>query len=374
MNFVLRACLASALFCSIASANDANRLQGQVDQIVQRGLSTGQYPGAVVAIGRSSGILLEKAYGERQSEPTQVSNSLETVYDIASLSKPVSTASCIMILAERGKLDLNAAVSNYLPEFAQNGKEAITIHHLLTHTSGLIADNHIRDYEQGPTVAWEKICNLKLSKPVGEAFIYSDVGFITLGVLVERVSGQTLQEFSAENVFVPLGMTDTTYVPGEQLGARAAPQNQENGEWIKGVVHDPRARDMGGIAGHAGVFSTASDLSRYARMVLGKGELDGVRAMQPETIERMLISRPVPGGGTRTWGWDRQTGFSSNRGDGMSDRSIGHGGFTGTGMWIDPEHDLYVIFLSNRLHPDGKGSVNKLIGEIGTAAMKSLDQ
>lgn len=345
-----------------------------VDELIQAGIQDKKIPGAVVLIGTKDQILHRKAYGARQILPTEEPNTIETIYDLASLTKPVATATSVMLLMERGKIDINAPVCHYLPEFTSHGKDKITIHHLLTHTSGLIADNHIRDYQQGKEEAWKRICDLKPVAPPEEKFIYSDVGFITLGVLVERVSGIPLNEFVQQNIFNPLKMVDSSYQPDASLIGRIAPQNQENNRWIRGTVHDPRASLMGGVAGHAGTFATADDLSRYARMILNNGSLDGVQVLAPATVAAMEKSHSVPGNGLRTWGWDRKTGYSGNRGQGMSDMAMGHGGFTGTGLWIDPELDLYVIVLSNRLHPEGKGAVNKIIGEIGTAAVNAVKQ
>ncbi|WP_437191914.1 serine hydrolase domain-containing protein [Planctomicrobium sp. SH527] len=345
-----------------------------VDELIEAGIQEKKIPGAVVLIGTKDQILHRKAYGARQILPTEEPNVMETIYDLASLTKPVATATSVMLLMEQGKIDINAPVTNYLPEFTSHGKDKITVHHLLTHTSGLIADNHIRDYQQGREEAWKRICALKLVAPPEEKFIYSDVGFITLGILVERVSGTPLNEFVQQNLFAPLKMADSAYQPDPSLVGRIAPQNQEKDRWIRGTVHDPRASLMGGVAGHAGTFATADDLSRYARMILNNGSLDGVQILAPTTVAAMAKSHPVPGNGVRTWGWDRKTGYSGNRGQGMSEMAMGHGGFTGTGLWIDPELDLYVIVLSNRLHPEGKGAVNKIIGKIGTAAVNSVKQ
>lgn len=341
----------------------------QIDPLIQAAIDSGEMPGAVVLIGTRDRILHFQAYGQRQVLPTPEPMTLDTIFDLASVTKPVATGTGMMLLIEQGKIDPAAPVSKYLPEFGTNGKESVTVSQLLTHTSGLIPDNHIRDYTGTQEQIWERICALDLRAPPGEKFQYSDVGFIVLGKLIERISGESLDQWVSRQIFQPLGMNDTGYCPPESLRERIAPTEKEGENWIRGTVHDPRARRMNGVAGHAGLFSSASDLSRYARMILHQGELDGVRVLKPETIDAMLVSRPVPGSGVRTWGWDRQTGFSRNKGKGMSERAIGHGGFTGTGLWIDPGNDLYVIFLSSRLHPDGKGAVNGLIGDIGTVAV-----
>jgi CubicO group peptidase (beta-lactamase class C family) len=252
-----------------------------------------------------------------------------------------------------------------------NGKDEITVADLLTHQGGLIADNALADYQNGTEKAWQRLLALKPTAKRGEKFIYSDVSFETLGKIVEQVSGKTLQEFSQAEIFEPLGMCETTYLPAEPLRKRAAPTQQREGRTMQGEVHDPRAYLLGGVAGHAGLFSTAEDLAVYAQMLLNRGEYGGVRVLAAETVDLMLAPREVPGEQLRTYGWDMRTGFSNNRGKGLSDRAIGHGGFTGTVIWIDPKLELAYIFLSNRVYPDGKGNVNRLAGEIGTVVAEA---
>ncbi|MCA8998839.1 MAG: serine hydrolase [Planctomycetaceae bacterium] len=342
-----------------------------IDAIVAEGMEKGEMPGAVVLVGTSKQILHFRAYGDRQQEPDIEAMTRDTIFDLASLTKPIATATSVMVLVDQGKVSVTEAASKYLPEFTGHGKEGITLHHLLTHTSGLIADNHLRDYQDGPEQAWERICALELKAEPGEEFIYSDVGFIVLGKLIERVSGRPLNEFAHENIYKPLGMAATGYLPPAERSGQIAPTEKVDGQWRRGVVHDPRSHLLGGVAGHAGLFSHASELSLYAKMILGKGELNGTRILSEPTWELMLTPREVPRG-TRAYGWDHRTGYSSNRGEGLSDRAIGHGGFTGTGIWIDPQRDLYYIWLSSRLHPDGKGTVNKLIGRVGAVAAEAV--
>ena len=351
---------------------DSTRL-AVIDDLVAEGLSQNKMPGCVVVIGRREGIVFRKAYGFRQTQPEQIPMTLDTVFDLASLTKPIATATSVMLLIQQGKLELNQTVASIIPEFAANGKDTITIRHLLTHTSGLIADNSISDYADGPNAAFVNINALKLTAEPGKEFIYSDVGFIELGRIVEVVSGQSLHEFTQAAIYAPLGMTETGYLPGEALKARAAVTEERDGHWMQGEVHDPRAFALGGIAGHAGLFSTADDLARYAVMMLNQGQFEDVQILQPEVFTLMTTAVDVPRG-RRALGWDARTGYSSNRGDLMSSSAFGHGGFTGTGIWMDPQQNLFVLFLSNRVHPDGKGLVNPLIGRIGTiagAAMKS---
>lgn len=336
-----------------------------IESIVARGIEEGQMPGAVVVIADKDRVLYERAFGDRQMEPTQESMTLDTVFDMASLTKPVATATSVMRLIQAGEVDPDAPVSKYLPEFRGKGKEAITVGELLVHVGGLIPDNSLRDYQDGVERSWERICDLKPIAERGEKFAYTDVGFIVLGKLVERVSGMPLDRFAKKEVFEPLEMMETMYNPTESLCKRAAPTEKRDGDWIRGEVHDPRAHLLDGVAGHAGLFSTASDLVRYGQMMLKRGKGDGVEILDEATWTLMTTPRTVPRG-TRAYGWDHRSPYSSNRGESLSDAAFGHGGFTGTAMWIDPGKNRVVIFLSNRLHPDGKGSVNRLAGEIAT--------
>jgi uncharacterized protein YbbC (DUF1343 family)/CubicO group peptidase (beta-lactamase class C family) len=349
---------------------DAERLN-VIDEIVNEGLTQEKMPGCVVLIGRKEGIAFLRSYGFRQLQPEKVEMTADTLFDLASLTKPIATATSVMVLAQQGKLDLNATVATYIPDFAQNGKDAITIRHLLTHTGGLIADNSINDYENGPDDAFARINALKPNAAPGDSFVYSDVGFIVLGQIVKVVSGKDVHEFSQEHIFKPLSMTETGYLPGDQIKLRAAVTEQRDGHWMQGEVHDPRAFALKGVAGHAGLFSTAHDLARYATMMLNGGQLNDVQILDQATFTLMTTPVEIPRG-RRALGWDAKTGYSSNRSDLMTSAAFGHGGFTGTGIWIDPVQNLFVVFLSNRVHPDGKGLVNPIIGRIGTIASSAI--
>ncbi len=343
----------------------------RIAPLVRQWIDQGQMAGCVVAVGHRGHLVYLQAFGHRQLEPQPVRMTTDTVFDLASLTKPVATATSVMLLVQRGQLRLGDRVADYLPEFGNRGKERITVLHLLVHQSGLTADNALRDYDHGRQEALRRIMQLPLLSPPGERFRYSDVGFIVLGLLVEKLTGQPLDRFARENIFGPLGMKDTTFNPPPELCRRAAATERRQGRWMVGQVHDPRAYRLGGVAGHAGLFSTAEDLARYAQMMLGRGRLGPVRILSPRTVEVMTRAYPVSRG-LRALGWDKQSPYSSNRGELMTPQAFGHGGFTGTGMWIDPGLDLYVIFLSNRLHPDGRGSVNRLIGRIGTLAAAAV--
>ncbi len=352
----------------------ADRLAG-IEPLMLDGIENGNMPGGVVCVGRHGKIVYLEAFGNRQVGDAPEKMTVDTVFDMASLTKPVATATSIMKLVEEGHFLLRDKVVRFMPEFAPNGKDEITIQDLLLHQSGLIPDNALADYQDGPDVAWERICQLKLTAPVGERFRYSDVNFIVLAKLVERVTGKNIHEFSHEEIYAPLKMTETGYNPSEELKTRAAPTQKRDGHWMRGEVHDPRAYALSGVAGHAGLFSTAQDLANYAQMMLGLGSLDlndeTVHILAPATVLKMTAPYRVSSG-IRGLGWDKQTPYSSNRGDLLSPSAYGHGGFTGTVLWIDPELDLFFIFLSNRVHPDGHGSVNHLAGQILNVIASSI--
>ncbi len=344
--------------------------QMEIDRLVAESIRRGNMPGCVVAIGDQSGIEFLKAYGNRQVVPSVEPMTKETLFDLASLTKPIATATSIMKLVELRKIRLDDPVAKHWPEFGAKGKDKITIEQLLTHQGGLIPDNHLRDYEEGPGKAMENICQLKLISEPGTKFAYTDVGFIVLAEVVRKVSGKDIATFALEEIYQPLDMQHTRFGSAEGVMINAATTEKVGGEWLKGKVHDPRAARLNGVAGHAGLFSRATDLSRFARTLLGRGQLDQVQILKPETVG-LMTGRIKTSSGFRTLGWDSLSGYSSNRGNLFSKSAFGHGGFTGTSFWVDPELNLFVVFLSNRLHPDGKGSVNSLAGKIGTIAAAS---
>jgi uncharacterized protein YbbC (DUF1343 family) len=347
---------------------DAARL-ARLDTVVPEGLKRARAPGAVVLVLRKGKVVFRKAYGLRAVKPAAEPMTLDTVFDLASLTKPLATATAVMILLERGKLRLADRVAEHLPEFGRRGKDRVTVEHLLLHTSGLLADNPVADYRDGRKKALERICELRLLGPPGTRFTYSDVNFIVLAELVEHLSGEALDVFTRKHIWAPLGMRDTGFRPGKGLVARSAPTERVRGRWLRGEVHDPRARLLGGVAGHAGLFATADDVARYARMILAGGQLDGKRILSPATVRLMTAPHRVPGG-LRALGWDVGTAFSRNRGDLFG--GFGHTGFTGTSLWIDPDSQTAVIFLSNRLHPDGKGNVTPLRGAVANVVAASI--
>ncbi|HEV2293153.1 MAG TPA: serine hydrolase domain-containing protein [Tepidisphaeraceae bacterium] len=346
----------------------------QVDAQIAEAVEDKQIPGAVLLVGRGDETVYRKAYGNRSVEPTVEPMTEDTIFDLASLSKPIGTATSIMILADRGKIDVKAPVANYLPAFGSNGKEKVTIEQLLLHRGGLIADNPMSDYTDDPEESLQKILNLKLKYEPGRDFIYTDMGYVVLGEVVRAVSGKPLNEFAAEEIFKPLGMKDTSYLPPASWVSRVAPTEKAKGKMLRGTVHDPRAQKLGGFAGHAGIFSTADDVGRYCRMLLNNGELDGRRIMSARTVEEMIKPRCMDDEtNCRTYGFDANTKFSSARGERFDKTTtFGHTGWTGTMLWVDPVNDCYFVLLSNRNHPDGKGNVLPLRRKVATIVGEAL--
>jgi len=352
----------------LLAAADFAALDAAIEKAVQRG----QPPGAVVLVLHRDRVVHRKAFGLRSKLPAEVPMTLDTVFDVASLTKPVATAASVLLLIERGKLKLADPAAKHWPAFGQQGKERITVEQFLLHTAGLIADNPLADYTEGRAKALENICRLKPLAEPGKRFVYSDVNHIVLGEIVERVSGTSLDRFARDNLFAPLGMKDTGFLPGAELRKRAAPTEKRDGAWLVGEVHDPRCHRLGGVAGHAGLFSTADDLAVFVRMLLKGGTHDGKRILAAETVRLFTEAVSVPGG-KRARGWDVDTAFSSPRGSVFPRGvSFGHTGFTGTSIWVDPKSQTAALLLTSRLHPDGKGDVRQLRRDVATLAAEPL--
>lgn len=358
----------------------------RIDEVVREGIAAKAAPGAVVVVGRGDETLYEKAFGFRATVPAEEAMTVDTVFDLASLTKVIGTTTAVMTLIDDGRLRLNDTVASHIPGFERYGKGGITIRHLMTHVSGLRPDIDLDPWTGYDAAIQRAIDEVPTSAP-GETFVYSDINFFLLGDIVQRITGQSLDAYLKARVFIPLGMTETGYLPAKTLLPRIAPTERcaDQDAWpckrpdaapLRGVVHDPTARRMGGIAGHAGLFSTARDLKIFARMLLGKGRVGTTRVLSEASV-RTMTSPQTPSGMTsiRGLGWDIDTSYSSNRGDLFPvGPSFGHTGFTGTSLWVDPTSNSYVIFLSSRLHPDGTGDVGVLRSRVATVAAAAISQ
>jgi uncharacterized protein YbbC (DUF1343 family)/CubicO group peptidase (beta-lactamase class C family) len=345
---------------------------GEIDAAVTNAIGQGNLPGGVLWLERN-GQIYAHAYGFRSLEPEKELMTPDTIFDAASLTKVIATAPAVMLLLERGQLDLDDPVQKHLPAFRGEGTGEVTIRHLLTHTSGLRPGLGLTPAWKGYQGAIDLAGLEKAQKPPGTAFVYSDINFILLGEIVRQVSGQTLDAFTAAEIYQPLGMVDTGFLPPVHQQPRIAPTEKVAEGMLRGVVHDPTARRMGGVAGHAGLFTAAQDLARFARMLLNEGELDGVRIFKPETVRLMTSAQsPLAVSARRGLGWDIDSPYSGPRGDLFPKGSYGHTGWTGTSLWIDPLSRTFVIFLSNRNHPNGQGTVVQLRKQLGTLAAQAI--
>jgi uncharacterized protein YbbC (DUF1343 family)/CubicO group peptidase (beta-lactamase class C family) len=345
----------------------------EIDSAIQEAIADKKCPGGVLWLERE-GRVYHRAYGQRALVPAEEAATEDTIYDAASLTKVVATTPAVMLLVERGKVQLDATVHAYLPEFAGEGKESITIRQLLTHTSGLRPDVNLKPQWSGYETAIQLACAEKPRARPGATFVYSDINFFVLGEVVRRVAGCGLDEFVTREVYGPLKMLDTGFRPPAHLRSRIAPTEQDAEEGLlRGVVHDPTARRMGGVAGHAGLFTTAADLARFARFMLNEGQLDGVRLLRSETVRLMTaVQSPEAVAARRGLGWDIDSPYAGQRGEVFPLGGYGHTGWTGTSLWIDPFSRTFVIFLSNRNHPDEKGSVLALRHKLATLSAQAL--
>jgi uncharacterized protein YbbC (DUF1343 family)/CubicO group peptidase (beta-lactamase class C family) len=341
-----------------------------VDAIIEQAIADGNIPGAVLIVGHNGKVVYRKAYGRRALEPKREPMTLDTVFDLASLTKVIATTTAVMQLVELGKVRLNDPVAKYLPDFAQNSKDDVTVRQLLTHYSGFEPDLDLKTPWEGKETAYHMAFAETLQNPPGSAFVYSDINFITLGALVEKVSGEPLDQYTTRHIFTPLKMLHTRFVPPASWIPKIAPtQYDENEHMLRGVVHDPTARRMGGVAGHAGLFSTADDLSKFAQALLN----GGAGILSPLAVEKMTTPETPPAAPLlRGFGWDIDSPFSSNRGDLLPVGSFGHTGFTGTSMWIDPTTQTYIILLTNAVHPRGKGTAIALRSKVATEVAAAL--
>jgi uncharacterized protein YbbC (DUF1343 family)/CubicO group peptidase (beta-lactamase class C family) len=351
-----------------------------LDPIIEDAIAQQQIPGAVVIIGHDGRVVYRKAYGSRALEPRREAMTLDTVFDCASLTKVLVTTTAIMQLWEQGKFRMNDPVAKYLPDFGQNGKQDITIRQLLVHYSGLPPDLDLIKPWEGKETGYRMAFEVAPERPPGSAFVYSDVNFVVLGALVERLSGGSLDEYASKNIFGPLGMKETRFLPPSSWHSRTAPTDEdEKHRLLRGVVHDPTVRRMGGVAGQAGVFSTADDLALFAQALLNGGH--GV--LTSATVAKMTApQQPVNSTVLRGFGWDIDSPFSSNRGELLPVGGYGHTGFTGTSLWIDPTTKTYIVLLTNAVHVNAvhtntlpgkdKGSAASLRTKVATAVGAAL--
>jgi uncharacterized protein YbbC (DUF1343 family) len=345
-------------------------------QDVETAIQQHKTPGAVVLVGHNGEVIFRRAIGDRRLVPEKLPMRLDTIFDMASCTKVVATTTAVMQLVEQGKIRLDDPVSDYWPEFAENGKQDITVRELMTHYSGLPPDLDLSHRWSGYEAAMRMIVDVRPILPPGTQFLYSDVNFETLGELVRRISGEPLDVYCARHIFGPLHMTSTMFNPPSRLRWRIAPTQHRfgnTGPILWGVVHDPTARRMGGVSGHAGLFSDAHDLSIFCQMLLNGGTFHGARILSPLSVEKMTTPQQPPDKmAVRGLGWDLDSPFASNRGAFFPVGSFGHTGFTGTDLWIDPVSDTYVIVLTNRVHPDGTGNVISLEARIATDVAAAL--
>jgi uncharacterized protein YbbC (DUF1343 family)/CubicO group peptidase (beta-lactamase class C family) len=356
--------------CGTASSQQSDTADlSALDSVIQTAVQNRDIPGAVLLVGHDGQVVYRKAFGARSLEPTRSAMTADTIFDLASLTKVIATTTAVMQLVEQGRIRLNDPVTKYIPEFAQNGKSDIVVRDLLTHYSGFAPDLDLSHPWIGRDTAYSMAFAETPDSPPETRFVYSDINFIVLGALVERVSGMPLDVYCAQKIFAPLGMVHTRFLPPQGWLPQIAPtEYDEHGQMLRGVVHDPTARRMGGVAGHAGLFSTADDLAKFAQALL-----DGTTILSPLTIEKMSTPQQPPyASALRGFGWDIDSPFSSNRGELLPVGSFGHTGFTGTSVWIDPTTHTYIILLTNAVHPRGKGLTVSLRARVATAVAAAI--
>lgn len=330
-----------------AVAVSAERLS-EIERVVRRGIEVGAYPGAAVSVGRRGTLVLQRGYGRLSWRSTSAAvDPARSIYDIASMTKVVCLTTAAMILHDEGKLPLDLRVQSVIPEFTGQWKDRVTVAHLLSHTGGLAPGRRIWRTARTPAEGRQQVLSTRLNAMPGGLVDYSDLGAAVLGWMIEQRSGMPLDRFCQTRIFEPLGMTDTRYRPSASLRPRIAPTEMHppRGTPAHGVVHDEFAYTLGGVSGNAGLFSTAHDLSIFAQMMLNRGSYGGVRIVQDSTVRK--FTRIVKG--NRTYGWETPN-FEHGSGEFLSAASYGHVGYTGTSIWIDPERELFVILLTNRVH------------------------
>jgi CubicO group peptidase (beta-lactamase class C family) len=360
------------LFRSVAFADaalpavpDKVERTAKIDFLMGSAIARGLIAGGVVLVGNRKGVLFERAYGKSSAEPNAPLMDIDTIFDIASLTKVVATAPAILKLAEEKKLSLVDPVAKWFPEFAGKSKDDLRVLNLLTHTSGL------DDFPFAPSnplhSAVEGAANQKLKGEIGSRFRYADINFILLGEMVRRVTGTALDQYAAAYFFTPLGMNDTTFNPGPDKVSRCSATVSEENKTLLGLVQDPVSRQLGGVAGHAGVFSSGRDLARFCRMVLNDGEFEGRRILSARAVQQMTAPYFSRGGSViRGLGWDISSPFSSPKGNGFSEASFGHTGYSGSSIWLDPSADIFVVLLTARLNYKNTKEFNQLRSDLSS--------
>ena len=379
-----------SLLWFVSSAVLATEPYDRIAPLVENAIADKQLPGAVVLVGRGEQVLYHRAFGFKTYSPAAPVTTIDTVFDLASLTKPLVTATLTMQLVEQGELRLTDPVGKYLPQLTDTEVKKITVLQLLTHSSGLADGFDRREFWQGKAGLDAALAKLKLKTKADQQFVYSDIGFILLGLVAEQITKQPLNVMAEQRLFQPLQMKDSRYLPLDQPSQdnaylqRIAPTENLNGDpdyqkllpnyaqpYLRAVVHDPTALRLGGVAGHAGVFGTAEDLALFAQMLLNGGELKGQRVLSPLAVQR-LLTPVVIGKQSRALGWDMQTGYSAPKGDLWQAGSFGHTGFTGTSIWIDPASRTYVILLSNRVHPNRNSSITDLRAKLANIVASGI--
>ena len=384
----LRACF--VLFCAglFTMAARAQASLSAIGLVVERAIAEHKIPGAVVIVGHDGKVVYRRAFGMRSLVPAREAMTPDTIFDMASLTKPLMTATAVMQLYEQGKIDVDEPVAHYLPEFAASDKSDITIRDLLTHYSGLPPDLSLADPWEGRAEGLRRAFETAPLRPAGVRFQYSDINFIVLGALVEKISGEPLNQYALRHIIRPLGLAHTQFLPPVSWKARIAPTQWEHGEsawggpvhWtgadvmLRGVVHDPTSRRMGGVAGHAGLFSNAEDVASYAQNLLDRlaGRPSKFPLSRTVLLKMVTPEQPATGTALRGFGWDIDSPYSSNRGTLFPVGSFGHTGFTGTSLWIDPTSDTYVVILTNAVHPNGPTGITAMRAQIADVAAAAV--
>jgi CubicO group peptidase (beta-lactamase class C family) len=354
----------------MAAGQRLRRLRDFLEQTVRSGLM----PGAVCLVGCGKETLLHESFGFAQKEPNRRRMRPDTVFDLASLTKVAATAPAVMLLVERGLVRLRDPAAEYLPDLSGGAKDRVTLWHLLTHTAGLPAWVDLAQKKVPPDQAIEYICrDIALEREPGEEFVYSDLGFILLGEIVGRASGQRLDTFARQNLYEPIEMAETCFLPSASLRRRCAATEWRRGKMLAGTVHDENAEHLGGVAGHAGLFSTAADLAIYARMLLARGKVGRKRVMSAPAVDAMTGPQ-LSSAQIRGLGWDISSDYSAPKGDLFGPRSFGHTGFTGASIWIDPDSRTFVILLTNSVHPKRGANIARVRGIVANLAAAGLEE